>query len=109
MPFPDAERAIVAEEKICEYLLNAAHPIGGSKAVWFESLGYSVENWRLLADDLRRVAAGCEQFVAKASPFGVKFETVGEISIPPHRPGRVLAVWIVEGNSLPRLITAYPA
>ncbi len=41
MPFPDAEYAIISKEKVCEYLLDLTHPVGGPKAVWFLSLGYS--------------------------------------------------------------------
>lgn len=108
MPFPDAEHAVVTEEKVCDYLLDLSHPVGGPKAVWFLSLGYSIQNWQLLADDLLHLAKACENFVAKSSPYGVKYATRGEIAVPPHRPGRVVAVWIVEQNSRPRLVTAYP-
>jgi hypothetical protein len=108
MPFPDAARAVVTKEKVCDYLLNLAHPIGGPKAVWFRSLGYTLEDWESLARDLVQVATACESFVCKPSPYGVKYETAGQIAVPPHPSGRVVAVWIVEANSLPRLVTAYP-
>jgi hypothetical protein len=45
MPIPDAERAIVSRKKIQDYLLNEEHPDGGSKAVWFASLGYGLHVW----------------------------------------------------------------
>jgi hypothetical protein len=35
MKLPYVEMAEVPEEKITRYLLNAAHPAGGSKAVFF--------------------------------------------------------------------------
>ena len=108
MPFPHAEDAIVSEEKICNYLLNLAHPVGGPKAIWFHSLGYLLNDWQVLAADLLRVAVTCEDFVAKPSPHGVKYETTGEISVPPHHPGHVTVVWISEENTYPRLVTAYP-
>ena len=34
MPFPDADRALVTEEKVRDYLLNPNHPVGGPKATW---------------------------------------------------------------------------
>ena len=108
MPFPDADLSIVTEEKVCEYLLNPAHPVGGPKAIWFLSLGYTIEKWHLLAVDLCHVAVSCNDFVVKSSPYGVKFETAGRIAVPPHRAGRVVVVWIVEENTRPRLVTAYP-
>ena len=108
MPFPGAERATIAEEKIRDYLLNPSHPVGGSKAVWFASIGYTLDNWQELADDLLQLARSSDDFQAKPSPFGVKYEVSGEIGCPGHRPGVVLSVWIVEEVSLPRLVTVYP-
>jgi hypothetical protein len=108
MAFPDAEHAIVDPAKVCEYLLNPGHPVGGPKSHWFESIGYTLDNWRKLSEDLLRVARTCDDFTAKASPYGVKYETLGMIGCEGYRPALVLAVWIVEGNSPPRLVTAYP-
>jgi hypothetical protein len=108
MAFPDAENAIITEEKICDYLLNPSHPVGGSKAAWFASIGYSRQNWHKLRDDLLAMAASCDNFVAKPSPYGVKYETVGELGTEGHRLGPIVAVWIVEENLPPRLVTAYP-
>jgi hypothetical protein len=108
MPFPDAEHAVISREKLCDYLLNHAHPTGGPKAEWFASLGYSQQNWEELRDHLLRVATSCENFIPKPTPYGVKYETEGEIGCGGHRYATVLAVWIVEQNSPPRLVTAYP-
>ncbi len=108
MPFPDAELAVVSREKICDYLLNPAHPVGGAKCAWFASLGYLVENWEQLAADLSLVAIQCEEFAAKPSPYGVKYETRGRIGCAGSPTATVLAIWIVEENLPPRLVTAYP-
>ena len=108
MPFPDAEHAVVTQDKACDYLLNPTHPVGGPKAAWFASIGYTPKNWIQLSDDLLRVARTCDDFIAKSSPYGVKYETKGEIGCAGYRPAMVLAVWIVEENSPPRLVTAYP-
>jgi hypothetical protein len=108
MPFPDAEHSIVTQEKLCDYLLNPAHPVGGTKAAWFASIGYTQQNWEQLRSDLLRVANSCENFVPKSSPFGVKYETDGEIGCSGYRPAIIVAVWIVEENLAPRLVTAYP-
>ena len=108
MPFPNADHAVIAEEKIRDYLLNPSHPVGGSKAVWFASIGYTLGNWQDLAKDLMRVAQSSEDFIAKSSPFGVKYEVLSALGCPGHRPGLVVSVWIVEENDPPRLVTAYP-
>ena len=108
MPFPNAENAVVADEKVREYLLNPSHPVGGSKAVWFASIGYAFDNWQDLVEDLLRLGRTSDDFVAKPSPFGVKYEVTGEIGRPGHLPAVVVSVWIVEQDALPRLVTAYP-
>jgi hypothetical protein len=86
---------------------SPAHPVGGTKAAWFASVGYTCQNWEELRDDLLTIATSCENFIAKPSPYGVNYEMVGEIGTD-CRPGSVVAVWIVEENSPPRLVTAYP-
>jgi hypothetical protein len=108
MPFADAERAVVTEGKVRDYLLNPNHPVGGPKAAWLSSIGYCSGNWRDLVDDLRMLAQSVDEFVAKRSRFGVKYEVAGRIGRPGHRPADVITVWIVEGNSSPRLIIAFP-
>jgi hypothetical protein len=108
MPIPDAERATAAPEKIRDYLLNLDHPDGGSKAVWFHSLGYIRDEWHLLAEDLLAIAHDCRTFDTETTPFGVKYKAAGLVGRPNHRPGLVLTVWIVEDGDPPRLVTAYP-
>lgn len=108
MPIPDADQAIVSPEKIQDYLLNREHPDGGSKAIWFESLGYELSAWQTLANDLLEVARTCEQFDTAQSVYGVKYLARGTISRADQRVGCVLTVWIVEDNTPPRLVTAYP-
>ena len=108
MPIPNANRAIVADAKVRDYLLNLSHPDGGSKAVWFHSLGYSRENWIQLANDLVAIARECDDFDIEFSSFGVKYKTSGMIGRPSNRPGLVFTVWIVEDDDPPRFVTAYP-
>ena len=108
MPIPDANRCVVTDEKVRDYLLNIEHPDGGSKAVWFHSLGYVSDEWQLLADDLLEIARDCEDFDTVTTRFGVKYKAAGAVGRPNHRPGNVLTVWIVEDDDPPRLVTAYP-
>jgi hypothetical protein len=108
MPIPNANEAIAATEKVRDYLLNPEHPDGGSKAAWFQSLGYARGRWEELARDLLALAASCDQFATVRTPFGVKYVVKGQIGRKSHRPAGVLAVWIVEVGRPPRLVTAYP-
>ena len=108
MPFPDAEHATIPSDKLIHYLLDLSHPVGGAKAAWFASLGYTSDNPTALEEDLLRIARTCDDFVSKPSSYGVKYEASGIIGRAGYRPARVVTVWIVEENSMPRLITAYP-
>jgi hypothetical protein len=108
MPIPDAQRAIVAVEKVRDYLLNFEHPDGGSKAAWFHSLGYTRDKWQLLAADLLAIAWDCDGFDTEMTPFGLKFRASGLVGRSARRRGRVLTVWIVEDDDPPRLVTTYP-
>jgi hypothetical protein len=108
MPIPSATEATVATAKVRDYLLNPEHPDGGSKAAWFQSLGYARDRWHELASDLLALAAACEKFTTVRTPFGVKYVMKGQLGRKFHRSASVLVVWIVEADCPPRLITAYP-
>ena len=108
MSIPDAETAIVTRDKVHGYLLNLDHSDGGSKPIWFHSLGYGRENWQLLAEDLLKIARTCDRYATERSPYGLKYKASGTVGRPGYRPGRVVTVWIVEPDESPRLVTAFP-
>ncbi len=45
---PKADRAIVGQRRIGEYLLNLEHPAGGPKARFFIAHGFASGAWDLL-------------------------------------------------------------
>lgn len=49
MKLPNAHLAIVEEAKIRDYLLNAGHRFGVSKARFFSEFGFTLEAWSGLA------------------------------------------------------------
>ncbi|MFO7903765.1 MAG: DUF6883 domain-containing protein [Planctomycetota bacterium] len=69
---------------------------------WIDSLGIAPFEIDL------ELARTSDDFTAKSSPFGVKYELSGEIGRPGHQPAAVLSGWIVEDDNTPRLVTAYP-
>ena len=60
MRLPNAERAVVAREKITEYLLSFTHPEGESKARFFTRFGFTPESWEELATALLSLAVDNE-------------------------------------------------
>jgi hypothetical protein len=93
MPIPEADRAVVEDAKVRDYLLNLSHPDGGSKAIWFHSLGYHRDKWQDLADDLIAIAKNCATFDTEITRFGVKYKALGIVGRSEQRPGVVLTVW----------------
>ena len=106
---PNADRAVVDDEKVYGYLLSPSHPVGRFKAAFFRSFGFSVERWELLRDALlehgRR--GPCEQ--GEASAFGQKYEVCDILVGPTGRSALLMTIWIVRADEdFPRLVTAYP-
>jgi len=110
MGVPDAQFSRVPPEKLLNYLLDEGHAVGGSKAEWFTSLGYSLHHPRRLAEDLLRVVREATEYDTHPSAFGVKYVVVGRITTPCGREVSVLTVWIRTVKERgPRLVTARPA
>lgn len=109
MKLPRAESAIVPEQKVTHYLLNPAHPVGGSKAVFFLSFGYASADWARFAEALRRLA--CEHDVAatELTPHGTRYVVDGRLPTPSGRDLNVRTAWFIDvGSEVPRFITAHP-
>jgi hypothetical protein len=110
MKLPNASLALVAKEKVIEYLLNPAHPDNGGKAAFFHSLGFRREEWEVLASAFRGVAGAAEVAEKLESAHGVKYVLEGIMATPSGRAPRVRTIWIIDrSRNCPRLVTAYPA
>jgi hypothetical protein len=109
MKLPNATELIVEREKILDYLLNAAHRYGASKARFFAEFGFRIENWEQLADALREHGRTHEITRQQETGFGPRYAVEGELNTPTGRRPRVRTVWQMdEGAIAPRLISAYP-
>jgi hypothetical protein len=106
---PGAERAIVEPEKVRDYLLSPEHPVGRSKARFFTRLGFVRDRWPELQQALFDLAQTSRAELGEATEFGQKYIVRGTIQTPAGRTARVESAWIVlQGEDVPRLITAYP-
>lgn len=109
MKLPNAHLAIVEQEKITGYLLNAAHPDNGGKAAFFQMLGFHEGDWPTLATALRKLADAGEVAKSVESAHGQKYIVEGSIETPSGKSPMVRSIWIVDrGPEAPRLVTAYP-
>jgi len=108
MRIPAADQALIAIEKLVDYLLNVDHPDGGTKARVFAHAGFSVERPEEFEQALREQHLTRDARPGKDSPFGNKYEITAFLKGP---SGEVLvtSVWMVRrGEVIPRLITVVP-
>lgn len=109
MNLRNADAAVVAQEKIRDYLLNAAHPDNGGKAAFFLSLGFQREDWGALAIAFRELAGSTNVAAQFESVHGAKYIVDGRLQSPSGRSPVVRTIWIIDrGDDIPRLVTAYP-
>lgn len=109
MLLPNADRAIVSETKVREYLLPSSHPVGRFKAVFFHALGFSSERWEVLRDALLVIARSGSATPGQQSPFGQKFEIRATLAGPSGRRAEVTTVWMVPtGQDFAHFVTAFP-
>jgi hypothetical protein len=110
MILPNAYLAVVAPEKIVDYLLNPAHPDNGGKAAFFLSMGFTANGWAILAESFTQLALHTPVTSCVKSVHGEKYVIDGTIQTPRGVRPRVRTIWIIDsGAANPRLVTAYPA
>ena len=109
MKLPNAELATVPEEKITRYLLNLAHPAGGSKAVFFLRFGFKIEGRSLLAEALLRHARDNDVVESEETPHGTRYAIDGPLRAPDGSVLKVRTAWYINpGTTVPRFVTAHP-
>jgi hypothetical protein len=107
---PNAERAIVDEAKVRDYLLSPSHPVGRFKAAFFWALGFSADDWRSLSEALLTIGRSGEVNEGQASPFGQKFEIRASLTGPSGRQATIVTVWMVSnGRDFAHFVTAFPS
>jgi hypothetical protein len=109
MKVPNADRAVIAADKLAGYLLNVSHKRGGPKARLLLSLGYRSDNPQSLESDLRVQHLSLDVTRTHHNPYGVVYAIEGPITTPNGRTVRFCSVWQVDtGSDVPRFITMYP-
>jgi hypothetical protein len=99
----------IEKRKITGYLLNENHPQGRSKALWFQSFGFSLNRWREFSDSIQILLQKHKGKRICKSTFGHRVVVWGFLETPRGQKVQVTTVWQVERGILaPRLITAYP-
>jgi hypothetical protein len=109
MRIPQANSAVIQQEKLCNYLLNADHERGGSKARLLISMGYSADNWQRLEADLRVFRLTADIASERETEYGKPYEIVAPLSGLGGREVLFRSIWQIDiGTDCPRLITMHP-
>ena len=109
MKLPNAHLAVVAERKVTRYLLNPAHPAGGSKAAFFLRFGFTSKEWSRLAESLLQHARENDVVAAEQTAHGVRYVIDGRLKTNAGPSLNVRAAWFIDrGGGPPRFITAHP-
>ena len=111
MKLPNAHLALIPTEKLRAYLLDPTHPDNGGKAAFFFHFGFTADDPDRLAHALRNLAQNTEVTQTSAGyAAAVRYIIDGPLETPTGRTPLVRSIWVMEpGQTLPRLITAYPA
>ncbi len=108
MQLPNRTLAVIAPDKLTNYLLNLRHERGGTKARLLAQFGYTVQDWRRLEADIRR-GLEAEATLMRPTDYGVRYEIRMTLQTPLGEPLTVRTIWQIDaGTEVPRLITLYP-
>ncbi len=109
MKVPNYHNALIPTDKIEGYILSKTHPIGKTKALFFEQVGYTISNRDFFIEDIYSILK--ENYVARKieTEYGIKYIVKGNVGERFGKPVAVTTIWLIEeGSSIPRFITAYP-
>jgi len=106
---PGCDQAIIDTAKITGYLLSEKHPIGRGKARFFRRFGFREDLPEVLAQALLAHVRDNAVADTETSTYGTKYRVDGPLVSPDGRAPLVSSVWmILDGEAIPRFITAFP-
>jgi hypothetical protein len=108
---PRADEGQIDPRKLRDYALNADHePDGKHKARLFKAtLGLGREDWGYLRNQVLDRVSSTQVTAIRAKREGVwEYEVIVQIDGLNGRRHPVVTGWLVEGDTPPRLTTAYP-
>jgi hypothetical protein len=105
---PNAENALITDEKLYGFLVNRDHPRqAGHAELFFRLLGIDESNAENLRTALLDAARKLDAVPGQPSDFGVKYEIRFEMTSP-RGVFTILSIWMIRsGEDSPRLVTAY--
>ena len=110
MRLPNAEQAIIAPQKLRDYLLSPSHQRGRHKARVFHALGFRAESWFVFETALREQHLTQDAEELAGGRFGRRYRITAAITGPNGGTAIIRSAWIIlHGEEIPRFVSAYPA
>jgi hypothetical protein len=107
---PNAENVKITPSKLRDYALNFEHDSGRYKAAFFAQMGYTLDSWQQLEQDIRQQHLIQPAEVGQPSPHGKKYVITAPLKGPNGSVRQVTTVWLFRpGNDFADLITIEPA
>lgn len=110
MKLPNADRAVVAREKLADYCLNPQHPRGRHKArVFAAALGLTLADADELRNALLLAARAYDPTPTEQDSYGQRY-VVDFTMIRGAKQATIRSSWIVRSDEdFPRLVSCYVA
>ncbi len=108
MKLPNADRAIIGDDKLHQYCLNPGHSEGSHKAYLFSKLlGISQNNSEELREILRGINDTEQVAFHRPNEYGMLYY-IDSMITRPERTFRIRTIWIVrENEDFPRFVSCY--
>ena len=105
MKLPDD--TLIAHEKLSQYLL--APRKRNDKSQWLAQAGYTLENWRVLENDLRSQILSVDASPTENTEYGQMYEIRRNLIGPNGKTLPVRTIWIMENaTGDTKFVTMYP-
>ncbi len=109
MKLPNCEQAEVTDRKLTVYLLDASHPQNKGKADFYELVGYTKQNADALKIALLELVTLADVTKVIETGFGSRYVVEGRLPCPNGKSYPLRTVWFISnGETIPKLVTAYP-
>lgn len=108
LALPGADKAIVPNEKFTKYLFGGNNIDGLPKGENFKNrLGYSVDNWKMLQEEIRNRASLYPVVSKGDTGFGERFEQKIVLNGLNEKPANVVVGWIHKPDGTTAMTSAY--
>lgn len=94
MEYSIFSNVIIAQEKLTRYLLIRKDRDDKSK--FLEQAGYTIENWEILAADLRLLFINGKPIFEEEDEYGVKYNVSGLLFGPNSQTLKVKTIWMYD-------------